>query len=190
MADIINTKMLTSGQEVVISRGDITEVEADGIVNAANKHLQHGGGVAAAIARKGGSVIQEESRRWVQEHGPVKHDRPAYTAGGELNCKYVIHAVGPVKGEEDADRKLSDAVEGSLLRAEELGLNSIAFPAISTGIFGFPIDRAAEIFMETIRKFYQHYPESSVKTVQIVLFDERSLDVFNQEFERVFKAES
>jgi len=190
MADIINSKELTSGQEVVISRGDITKAKADAIVNAANKQLRHGGGVAAAISRVGGPIIQEESIRWVREQGPVAHDRPAYTAGGELNCKYVIHAVGPVKGEENADRKLADAVIGSLVRAEELGLRSIAFPAISTGIFGFPLDRAAEIFMETIRQFYQDRPESAIKTVQIVLFDERSLDVFNQEFKRVFKTES
>jgi len=190
MPDMINSSTLISGQEIIISRGDITEVEADAIVNAANKHLNHGGGVAAAIARKGGPAIQEESSRWVRDHGPVPHDRPAYTTGGELKCKYVIHAVGPVKGEEDGDRKLADAVEGSLLRAEEQGLSSIAFPAISTGIFGFPIDRAAEIFMDTIQRYYRNKPDSPIKTVQIVLFDNHSMDVFNREFEKVFKPDN
>lgn len=190
MPDMINSRTLISGQEIIISRGDITKVEAEAIVNAANKQLSHGGGVAAAIAKKGGPVIQEESSRWVREHGPVSHEQPAYTIGGELNCKYVIHAVGPVKGEEDADRKLADAVEGSLVRAEELGLTSIAFPAISTGIFGFPLDRAAEIFMDTIRRYYRNNPDSPIKNVQIVLFDNQSLDVFNKQFEKVFKPDN
>ena len=172
--------------DLELVQGDITEMDTEAIVNAANSALKLGGGVAGAIARKGGPTIQQECDRI--GHCPV--GGAVITSGGNLRARWVIHAVGPRMGEGDEDRKLRDATLNSLKLADSRGIASIAFPAISTGIFGFPIDRAAEIFMETIRKFYQHYPESSVKTVQIVLFDERSLDVFNQEFERVFKAES
>lgn len=118
--------------------GDITTAKVDAIVNAANAHLQHGGGVAGIISRKGGPVIQRESDLWVREHGSVRHAEPAVTSGGSLPCRYVLHAVGPVWGEGDEDRKLAEAVTGSLRAADQLELTSIAFPAISTGIFGFP----------------------------------------------------
>ena len=107
-------------------QGDITQEQVDAIVNAANSHLQHGGGVAGVIAHKGGQVIQQESHAWVRAHGPVSHAKPAYTSAGRLPCRYIIHAVGPVWGAGDEDHKLSAAVRGSLERADELNLRSIS----------------------------------------------------------------
>ena len=149
-------------------QGDITTEEVDAIVNAANEHLQHGGGVAWAISKKGGPVIQKESSAWIQKHGPVSHAHPAWTSGGLLPSKYVIHAVGPVWGDGDEDKKLSDAVTGSLRVADELTCETIALPAISTGIFGFPKDRAAEIIFETIASCFDAHPESGLTPIKLL----------------------
>jgi O-acetyl-ADP-ribose deacetylase (regulator of RNase III) len=166
-----------TGQTFQITRGDITVEEVDVIVNAANDHLQHGGGVAWAISKRGGRAIQQESDDWIQKHGPVAHPHPAWTSGGDLPAKYVIHAVGPVWGEGDEDKKLADAVTGSLRVADELKCSSLAFPAISTGIFGFPKDRAAGIIFSTIEKYFEGNP-SNLKVVKLVLFDQSTVDAF------------
>src|SRR3989337_1720596 len=94
-------RSLENGQRLLIVQGDLTQERVDSIVNAANEYLQHGGGVAAAIARRGGAQIQAESNAWVQEFGPIRHDAPADTQAGNLTCRHVIHAVGPVCGEGD-----------------------------------------------------------------------------------------
>ena len=133
--------------------GDITEQDTDAIVNAANSYLRHGGGVAGAIARKGGKKITDESRRWVEENGPVPVGCVATTSGGNLKAKFVIHAVGPRWGEGNEDEKLRNAVRNSLKKASELNCRSIALPAISTGIFGFPKRRGVEIILKTILEF-------------------------------------
>ncbi len=186
MDELVKTRRLETGQELEIWRGDITALAVDAIVNAANAHLAHGGGVAAAIARKGGPAIQRESDAWVRQHGPVTHEQPAYTSGGSLPCKHVIHAVGPVWGEGDEGQKLTAAINGSLALADELGLVSIAFPAISTGIFGFPKHLAAAIFMNAIPAYFSAHPGSSLKNVKIVLFDDATLDSFSSAFEQAY----
>jgi O-acetyl-ADP-ribose deacetylase (regulator of RNase III) len=170
------------GQILELVNGDITQESVDAIVNAANSHLSHGGGVAAAIAHKGGQVITTESREWVKKHGAVSHVQPAYTSGGNLPSRYVIHAVGPVWGDGDEDEKLKTTVLGVLKRAEELKLNSIALPAISTGIYGFPAERAAYIFFDTLQLYFSENPESKLIKVRIVLFDKKSQDVFQKAF--------
>jgi O-acetyl-ADP-ribose deacetylase (regulator of RNase III) len=121
---------LPSGQTLQLVQGDITIEQVDAIVNAANEHLQHGGGVAWAILRRGGEVIQEESDAWVRAHGAVSHAAPAWTSGGRLPCRYVIHAVGPVWGDGDEDAKLAAAITGSLRVADELKCATIALPAL------------------------------------------------------------
>lgn len=150
----------------------------DAIINAANSQLQHGGGVAGSISRRGGSVIQRESDLWVRGHGPVGHAEPAVTSGGRLHCRYVIHAVGPLWGEGDEDRKLAVAVTGSLLAADGLELASIAMPAISTGIYGFPMERAAGVLLSAIERFFIDRPESTICLVRVVLYDQPALDAF------------
>ncbi len=181
MNTILTERVLSTGQTLQIAQGDITIDEVDAIVNAANEHLQHGGGVAWAIVRRGGDVIQEESDAWIQKHGLVSHSRPAWTSGGALPAKYVIHAVGPVWGDGDEDKKLADAVCGSLRVADELKLTSISMPAISTGIFGFPKDRAAKIIFKTIQQYFDEH-KSGLKIVRILLFDQATVDVFIKEW--------
>ena len=148
MVEAMLTKSINSGQ-ITLLMGDITEMQTDAIVNAANSYLQHGGGVAGAIVRKGGMVIQEESNKI--GHTPV--GTAVITSAGKLKAKYVIHAVGPRMGEGNEDEKLKSATLSSLQRATEKKMKSIAFPAISTGIFGYPIDRCAAIMLETTRSF-------------------------------------
>ena len=159
-------------------QGDITAEQVDAIVNAANSHLQHGGGVAGIISRRGGPAIQRESDAWVDAHGPVPHAEPAVTSGGNLPCRYVIHAVGPVWGEGDEDRKLAEAVMGSLGAADRLKLASIAMPAISTGIFGFPKERAAGVIFSTVGDFFAEKPDATISLVKVVLYDQPTLDAF------------
>ena len=173
-----------SGVTLEILQGDITLEDTDAIVNAANAQLMHGGGVAAAIAQRGGETIWHESREWVRQNGPVSHDRPAYTTGGNLRCKFVIHAVGPIWGEGNEADKLTQAITGSLDMAARLGLQSIAFPAISTGIFGFPVEKAAQVFCDTFNSFFSGGKESPLTLVRLVLFDETTTAVFQNIFQR------
>lgn len=178
MNSMLVEKTFQSGQSLQIVQGDITTEEVDAIVNAANEQLAHGGGVAWAISKKGGPKIQQESDAWVRKHGPVSHTHPAWTSGGLLPSKYVIHAVGPVWGDGDEDKKLSDAVTGSLQVADELKCKSISMPAISTGIFGFPKDRAAGIMFKTIEAYFEKNKNSGLKQVCIVLFDQPTIEIF------------
>jgi O-acetyl-ADP-ribose deacetylase (regulator of RNase III) len=186
MTDLKPIFPLSSESRLEILLGDITLEKVDAIVNAANSHLAHGGGVAGAIVREGGDIIQNESDAWVKEHGPVPHDQPAYTTGGSLNCRFVIHAVGPVWGEGDEDRKLAESIQGSLNLAERLNLHSVAFPAISTGIFGFPKERAAAVILGVIRTYFEKHPGASLETIRIVLFETASFQTFMNTAYRVF----
>jgi O-acetyl-ADP-ribose deacetylase (regulator of RNase III) len=187
MNAILHEQIFPTGQRLQLVQGDITQEQVDAIVNAANARLAHGGGVAALIARKGGPLINRESRAWVQEHGPVFHDKPAYTRAGDLPCKYVIHAVGPVWGSGDEDEKLAAAVSGSLAVAEKLNLHSIAFPAISTGIFGFPKQRAAGVIFGAIVAYFADHPDSALTQVCQTLFDQPTTDAFNAVWETTFE---
>jgi len=185
---LIETK-LASGQPLQLVQGDITIETTDAIVNAANERLQHEGGVAWSISRRGGPAVQAESDAWVQSHGLVRHDAPAWTSGGNLPCRYVIHAVGPVWGEtEEAEAKLAAAVTGSLRAADELGLESISMPAISTGIFGFPKERAARIILSAIQKYFE--TPSGLKLVRVVLLDAGTAGIFEKVWHDHFGAES
>ncbi|RMF49775.1 MAG: macro domain-containing protein [Anaerolineae bacterium] len=178
----LRTHTFNQTRRLELVQGDITTQHVDAIVNAANAHLMHGGGVAAAIARKAGRALKQESRAWVRQHGPVNPAEPAYTTGGNLPCRYVIHAVGPVwhGGNQGETQALHIAVTGALRRAEELALSSLAMPAISTGIFGFPAERAATVMFEAIRAYFAAHPDTSLSLVRIVLFDRRTLQAFLQ----------
>lgn len=187
----IKRKFLSSTNlQLEIGQGDITSEKVDVIVNAANSHLSHGGGVARAIAECGGEAIYEESRRWVEVYGPVSHDSPAHTTGGELPCKLVIHAVGPVWGEGEEGKKLASAIRSSLELAKKQGAGSIAFPAISTGIFGFPLGQAAEVFMTEFKEYLSEQRPGRMKLIKMVLYDEKTLLEFLNAFDRVFDQET
>jgi O-acetyl-ADP-ribose deacetylase (regulator of RNase III) len=171
-------------RSLFLIHGDLTEAKVDAIVNAANTHLQHGGGVAGAIVRRGGKTIQNESNAWVREYGPVSQEKPALTTAGDLACQFVIHAVGPVWGEGDEDKKLHAAIYNALRLADFRHFGSVALPAISTGIFGFPKERGARIILDAIEQFLQEYPGTSLAEIQIVLIDQPSVDIFAKEFHR------
>jgi O-acetyl-ADP-ribose deacetylase (regulator of RNase III) len=155
--------------------GDITEMETDAIVNAANARLVLGGGVAGAISKKGGPKIQFQCNKI----GGTSVGRAVITTGGNLKARYVIHAVGPRMGEGDEDEKLKNATLNSLKMADENHLKSISFPAISTGIFGFPIQRCAEIMLKTTIDYLKG--QTSLEKVIFVLFGKESYQVFENQ---------
>jgi O-acetyl-ADP-ribose deacetylase (regulator of RNase III) len=184
MNTVLAERVLPTLQTIQLVRGDLTTETTAAIVNAANAHLQHGSGVAAAISRRGGPAIQQESDAWILEHGPISHAEPAWTSGGRLPAKYVIHAVGPVWGDGTEDPNLAAAVNGSLSMADELRLDSIALPAISTGIFGFPKGRAAGVIFTAINDYFAH-TASGIQLVRVVLFDEETIQAFMAEWQRL-----
>jgi O-acetyl-ADP-ribose deacetylase len=163
--------------------GDITALAVDAIVNAANDHLQHGGGVAAAISRKGGPTIQRESDVVISTRGPLQTGEAVITGGGKLAAKFVIHTVGPVWSRHDpaeADRLLCQAVRSSLMLAEQKRLKSVAFPAISTGIYGFPINRAAPLMLKEAANHLGG--QTGLERVLFCLYDDASYRVFESAF--------
>ncbi|MGQ9541164.1 MAG: macro domain-containing protein [Armatimonadota bacterium] len=168
-------------RRLVLVQGDITKQQVDAIVNAANEWLQHGGGVAGAIVRAGGYSIQEESNRI----GRVPTGSAAVTGAGTLPARYIIHAVGPIWSNytpDEADHLLASAVQSSLKRADELHLQSVAFPAISSGIYGFPKDRCARVMLSAIEDYFAQNPQSGVQEVRLVLFDAPTLEAFRAEY--------
>jgi len=165
-------------------KGDITRLKVDAIVNAANSWLRHGGGVAAAIVRAGGKIIQEESNRIVEKRGPVRVGEAVYTTAGSLEAKYVIHAVGPRMGEGSEDEKLRSATLSSLRLAEQLGLESIAFPAISTGVFGYPRDKCAQVMLRAIKEYVSS--GGRMREIILCLYDEETYRVFEEALWKTF----
>ena len=174
-----------NGIKIEISICDITKDDSEAIVNAANSSLKHGGGVAWAIVREGGKIIQKESDEYVKKHGPVPTGEVAVTSGGKLKAKYVIHTVGPIwrGGKNNEDSLLFNAVYNTLKKANELGVESVAMPAISTGIYGFPKDRAAKIFGKAISKFIEDFKDTKIKKIKICHIDERNAKIFAENME-------
>ena len=153
--------------------GDITELQVDAIVNAANSALKMGGGVAGAILRRGGRKIQDEC----DKIGYCPVGGAVITTGGNLKAKHVIHAVGPRYGEGNDDEKLRNATLNSLKLADKHALRSIAFPAVSTGIFGFPKERCAGIMLPTTKSYLQDQ-KTGIRQVVFCLFDQETFNVF------------
>jgi putative ATPase len=173
------------GRMIAVCRGDLTRESVDAIVNAANEHLAHGGGLAGAIVRAGGIEIQAESRAFA----PVPTGGAVATGAGRLPCRRVIHAVGPVWASyppEESDRLLASAVTSALSLASEEGIASIALPAISSGIFGFPKDRCAEVMIEAVLDYFAGHPASSVRDVRFCNFDEPTVACFEAAWRRRF----
>jgi len=164
---------------IELVKGDITELNTDAIVNAANSRLQHGAGVAGAIVNKGGYVIQRESDKL--RFCPVGN--AVITTAGKLKAKYVIHAVGPVNGEGNEDAKLKSATISALKLADKHKLKSIAFPAISTGAFGFPKDRCADIMLNAIVEYANG--DTGIEKVVFCLYDNETFNIFSQTLDRI-----
>jgi O-acetyl-ADP-ribose deacetylase len=173
-----------AGSAIVLVQGDITDESSDAIVNAANSELLPGGGVCGAIHRAGGPSIAEECRNLREQRGPVPPGGAVATGAGRLPAKYVIHAVGPMwsggnNGEAEA---LASCYRESMRIAKELKLKSIAFPAISTGIFGYPLAEAAEVAVTAIAEALTAAP---ALTAKFVVFDRRAFDAFSNVMSRI-----
>jgi len=172
-------KVDINGKVLELVEGDITEMDTDAIVNAANTRLVLGGGVAGAIRRKGGPDIQQQCNKI----GGTFVGGAVITGGGNLKAKYVIHAVGPRMGEGDDDQKLRDATVNTLKTADENNLKSISFCAISTGIFGFPLDRCAGIMLSETIGYLKG--ETCLERIVFCLYGLDSCDVFEKELKRL-----
>lgn len=165
---------------IKVVQGDLTAQPVSAIVNAANEHLQHGGGVAAAIVQAGGQVIQSESDQWVNEHGPIGPGRAAITSAGRLPAQYVIHVVGP-RFREGQDNKalLQQAVTAALDAAALSGCRTVAMPAISAGIFGYPRAEACRVIVAATQRWLDRRP-GLISEVRLVGFDPEVADDFRR----------
>jgi O-acetyl-ADP-ribose deacetylase (regulator of RNase III) len=159
---------------IVLRQGDLTDADVDAIVNAANNDLKLGGGVAGAIRVKGGPAIQQEC----DKIGPIVLGEAAITGAGRLRARHVIHAASMRLGESTSEANLRAATRNSLKRADEGSLKTIAFPAIGTGIAGFPIERCAQVMLEEVRTHLGG--PTTLERIDFVLFDRRSLEVFER----------
>lgn len=167
-----------NGLSVEVMQGDITTMRTTAITNAANSHLILGAGVAGAIAMAGGPTIQEEC--YAIGHCPV--GQAVITGGGDLPARFVIHAVGPQMGEGDEHRKLASAIRSTLEMAEDNQIDSVALPAISTGVFGFPMIDCARIMAAQIRAFAER-PRHHLQKVVVCLYDESAFRIFVHAFQ-------
>jgi O-acetyl-ADP-ribose deacetylase (regulator of RNase III) len=166
-------------QKIKLVEGNIVSLDVEAVVNAANKSLVLGGGVAGAIRTNGGPAIQEECNKI----GPIHVGEAVVTTGGNLKAKYVIHSVGPVYGEGDEENKLRNATLNSLKIANEKKLKNIAFPAISTGIYRFPIQKCSEIMLSAAFEFADKhdYPLGIV----FCLYGQEAYSVFKKTFDQL-----
>ena len=171
-------------ENIRLVQGDITEQETDAIVNAANSSLMGGSGVDGAIHRAGGPAILEECKRIVAEHGRLPTGKAVITTAGAMKAKYVIHTVGPIwrGGKSNEQQLLADAYRNSLEIAVEHNIMTISFPSISTGAYGFPIEKAALIAFQTVLEFLWKRP---IEEVRFVLFSQEDLRRYQKTFEKL-----
>lgn len=183
MAEMVDNRVSIkmNGTFLELAETDITELEVDAVVNPANAQLKLGSGVAGAIRKKGGPSIQLECDRI----GGTPVGTAVITGAGNLKAKHVIHSVGPRMGEGDEDRKLAAAVRSALAVADRNGLRSIALPAISTGVFGFPVDRCARITLTEIHRYLQG--GTKIERVVVCLYDNEAFKIFRRELRRGFR---
>ena len=178
--------MRIKNTELRCEKGDITKVEADVIVNAANSSLLGGGGVDGAIHRAGGPLILDECRKIVNRQGSCPVGEAVITTGGRLPAKFVIHTVGPVwnYGKNKEDEKLRACYRNSLILAAEKNLQSIAFSNISTGAYGFPKETAGRIAFDEVKKYFIQTLDTSIKEVIFVCLDDENFEIYEEMFER------
>jgi len=161
-------------EKIFIEKGDICQQQTEAIVNAANTDLLHGGGLAGAIVNSGGDIIQKESNRVA----PIELGEAAVTSAGKLKVKYVIHAASMKLGDLTTEENLIKSVRNCLKRADELGISSIAFPAIGTGIGGFPVEQCARISLKEVHDFLLQHPK--INKVVFVLRSGGDYNIFNK----------
>jgi len=186
---VICEHVTPQGIKLQVRHGDITEEEVGAIVNAANKFLDHASGVAGAISKKGGPIIQAESDMYIAKHGHLEEGAVVSLPAGNLKCRYVFHAVGPMwkDGKQGEDIFLTMAVRACLDQASALGLESISMPAISTGIFKFPKPVCAELMFSTTLSFISQVTNSSLKEIRFTNFDDDTVNIFKNQFQKLFE---
>jgi len=171
--------------DLVAVSDDITSMDVDVVVNAANEELAHGGGVAAAISDAAGPALQEESYRWVAEHGAVANGTAATTSGGELPARWVVHTVGPRYREgQDNPKMLADAVEAALDAADRVDAATVAMPAISAGVFGYPPDDATHVIARAAAEYLRSHP-GNLTEVFLVGYDQAMASRFSNALENL-----
>jgi len=173
---------------IQVRHGDMTTEEVDAIVNAANSSLDHASGLAGAIIKKGGEIIQQESDIYVSKHGKIEEGGLVVTSAGKLPCKYVFHAVGPMwhGGKEGEEIILGMTVRSCLEKADELKLARISISAISSGIFGFPKEKCATIMFDMARGYIKEKAgKTSLKEIRFTNFDDRTVDIFEKECNKI-----
>ncbi len=170
---------MSEKEKIRILRGDITDSECEAIVNAANTDLWLGSGVAGAILKKGGDSIQKECNAI----GPIDLGEAAVTSGGNLKAKYVIHAASMDFETPTTEESLYDSIKNCLLRAEELAVKSIAFPAIGTGVGEFETQDCAELMLGELLLRLKHSPQ--LERIEVVLYDEETFRIFQEEWEKL-----
>ena len=166
--------------KIIVKQGDITDIEVDAIVNAANTRLILGGGVAGAIRRKGGDLIQKEC----DKIGSIPLGEAVVTGAGKLKAKFVIHAAGMHLGGSVSEEPLREATKNSLLRADEKVLKTIAFPAIGTGVGGFSINRCAQVMIDIVVEYLKN-EKTGIEKVYFILFEMETYKVFNDYLRKV-----
>ncbi len=168
-----------AGTRIVARQGDLTVQQVDAIVNAANKDLQHGGGVAGAIASAAGPTLQRESDRWIDEHGRLQDGRAAVTGAGELPCRHVIHVAGPVHDpdRDDNESRLRAACRAALDAAREHDCRTVALPAISAGIYGYPPDEATAVLADEAAAWAREH-DGALDEIRLIGLDEETTGLF------------
>ena len=172
---------------LAIRQGDITKEHTEAIVNAANSGLRGGGGVDGAIHRAAGPIIDEECREYVRAHGSLPPGKAMWTHAGNLPAHYVIHTVGPIyKNERESAPVLASAYRESLRLADDLGVKSISFPAISTGVYRYPLETAADVALRTIADYLRG--QTGLELVQVVCFTEQAFAAFRSALTKLQQA--
>lgn len=184
MNKLITQKQFDETHMVSVVEGNILDEKTDAIVNAANENLNHGGGIAKQIADAAGAAMVEESKRLKR----VPTGAAAMTKAGDLHYKAIIHAVGPIYSHydpEDADDLLCSAIQASIKQAEEAGFSSISIPAVSSGLFGFPVARCTSVIVDAISDHLFWYPETCVKEIRLVAMGSQCVAEFKRALEAV-----
>jgi len=179
---------LGHGKTLHVSKGDLTAVETDAIVDPANEDLTAGGGLSAVLVSAGGDVIQRESNEWIKLNGKAGHKKPAVTSAGKLPARYIIHAVAPVwkGGAQGEPQDILDAYNSVLDKADELGLSSLAIPSLGTGVFKVPKPVGANAAMTAVKRFVAERPNSTVTDIHLVNNDDPTVEAMRTEAVRHF----
>jgi O-acetyl-ADP-ribose deacetylase (regulator of RNase III) len=184
MSQVVAEKAYPGGGRFQVVVGDLLVEPVDGIVNAANGHLAHGGGVAAAVAAAAGPELEAEGDRIVREQGPVPTGSAVLTTAGRLPFKGVIHAVGPRAGQGDEETVLADALKSAFRIAHDEGWTSLAFPAVSSGIFAVPPEVCARAYQRAAEEFFAAFLRSPLKTIRLAVFEGPVADAMRRRLSR------